>query len=364
MTPSAPDAAATRAPGNAPAPNAEGSRVALQHRVFHLFPGHFKLAEPDERPVYAINLGDQVALLPMSALRREFGIDSDHPDNALLQRIDSAVEYVDKLEPGDPLPSEVVDGSPSWAADQRYRREAMDGLQIRLALWLAEQRAEGQPRDPNAAATMRRQLGTALVQKMVIESYEKIAPKVGLPEGDRHGVVERVEALGDSLAHVEALRDAFDKAFGILSSRIEGASMSRTLGNDSAAREAAFGLVRLQSHATQSVRDMFAAIDSRVDDIVALVRDVEPQRHWIAGKRNELYRISRRIIPIARRWDAIIPGNDHATRDLLLDTYRTLARRFLPQQEWARVTENMRKKLGAGPARQDTSREWSGAGGL
>jgi hypothetical protein len=319
-------------------------KIELSHALFRKYPGYFKLSEVDDSPVYVTDLGPQTAILPTSSIKKEFKIDAEHPDFAVLQRIDTGVEFLDHLGIGDALPAEVLTGEASWQASAHFLHNAADNLRAHLALWGTMTRA-GKQIGPKDYSEVRKRLGEPHVQKAIWDAHHNAAETIGLEAGDRKGVAQRIDELAANLAYIESLRESFNKAGRVLGNQVEKAANSKTLGSDQNAREAARGLVRLQTHSMNVIGGRFSEIDLRTSDILGFLKDPEAAKKWIATRRNDLYRESRKMLPLAAKWQAATPGGDNATRDLLLDTYRSLARRYLPAHEWSRVIDGVQSKL-------------------
>ena len=96
------------------------TRCEFQRNIFASFGEvRFRRSLTDGVPIMAMPLGEREAQLPLGALRRELGIEDDSPDGRMLDLIDSALDYVPSLAPGDKLPSEVLTGDASCGRGDR-----------------------------------------------------------------------------------------------------------------------------------------------------------------------------------------------------------------------------------------------------
>jgi hypothetical protein len=105
----------------------------LVHRAFAMFGDPlFRLAESDGAPVMVVHLGDKEAAIPLTAMKREFGIEKGSDDGRMLDLVVQSLDFVAGLRIGDPLPPEVLSGEASWEPDEVHLRIANARLQWQL----------------------------------------------------------------------------------------------------------------------------------------------------------------------------------------------------------------------------------------
>lgn len=61
-----------------------------------------------------MDFGDLKGSLPLDRLATSFALAPHDPDRALLQMLPAALRFRREIRAGDPVPSEILDGSPSW----------------------------------------------------------------------------------------------------------------------------------------------------------------------------------------------------------------------------------------------------------
>jgi hypothetical protein len=314
-------------------------RCVLQHRVFSTF-GEvtFRRAEADETPVMVLSLGERQATVPLRALQRELGIADDSPDGRMLWLIAQSLDFVVGLQIGDPLPSEVVDGRASWTAGAAHRALASSRLRLQLAAWLRPEAAGGSLADADA---IRRLDDDPAMRQHVQAALAQAARDLGLPgPADILGVLAQ---LAEELAYIEALREGLLLRVRAVVARIE--RMCRVGRVNEKRQEMLTQVRRLSSAALGQIAARFDDVDAQSGHVLAALGDVESQRVFIRSNRDWLFRVSRGWAPILAAWDEQADLPDIMPWKLMEQTYRFLAPRYMPVQEWqAFVAHRQRSK--------------------
>ena len=314
----------TDAPAD-PAPPPDS--CALASPVFNRFgPAVFRRAEGDGEPSMVIPLGERLAVLPLSALQREFAIADDSPDGRTLALISRSLDYVAGLRLGDPMPPEVLTGAASWSPEPRHRVAAEARLRRHL---LAGMDADAGP------ATPERLRDDPALRAALQASLERVAASLGLA-GGWQAALGLLEQIVDELAYVEALREtllrrvrAFHRQLGTLGIDWRGDTDRQTTLTQ---------VRRLAAIACDQLGARFAEINRRVGDVLGTLRDLDGYRSYIREQRDWLHRSRRAFEPILAEWEADGSLLDDAARPRLARTYQFLAPRFMPVQEWERAT--------------------------
>lgn len=254
-------------------------RCALAAPVFTaLGPAVFRRAESDGVPAMVVPLGEVLAVLPLAAVQRVFGIAEASPDGRMLALIAASLDFVAGLRLGDRLPPEVLTGRPGWSPAPRHLHAARERL-----------RRAGTA--PCAAA--------ALVEELAcLEALREtlLRPVLRLPV--------RLRALaGAWRGHAE---------------RRATLAQVRRLAEAAAHRLAAEFRTATRAALTAACAD---------DDRLAAIR----------AARDRLCRLDRAFLPVLAEWNAApSAGGDPWPR--LVRTYRFLAPRFMAAEEWERAT--------------------------
>ena len=324
------------APPDSPAPAApapdQATDCQLEHKLFASFgPALFRRSEVDGTPVMVVQLGEREATLPLRSLQREFGIPEDSADGKMLAQISQALDFVSVLRPGDRLPSEVLTGEASWSPDRLHLEIAQTRLRVSLVEWLNEGAADHERLDAGALLAM---ASDPALRAQVHTALDRAAAALGLETST--AVVGLLEALGNELAYIEALRDRLLRRVRQMAGKIE--RLARGWRSDASHIETLTQVKRLTALALRQIAARFDELDAQTGEVMAALRNVDSQRAFIRTNRDWLYRSQRAWEPILTQWDASAGTFDEGTLALLGRTYHFLAPRFMPVTEWISAT--------------------------
>jgi len=153
-------------------------------------------------------------------------------------------------------------------------------------------------------------------------------------------VARLLAAAAHEMGFVEALRDRLLRRAGLLLAQVDtlGASVGHNLG----AIELLSRVRRLAGIAYEKLRARFHALDACTADVMDVLRDVECWACAVRIHRDWLYSSLRAWEDILTAWES--GGNvwSQDTWHLLRRTYRFLAPRFMPVQDW-QITHHARR---------------------
>lgn len=288
----------------------------------------FRPGEGDGQPVQATSLDDQVAALPLSRVQREFGIADSSPDGRTLALIARALQFVHELRLGDALPSEVLGGDASWQPEAVHLRYAASRLKLQLASWVSqgtEDRIAGVGHDVVLAM-----VEDPAMRQQVQLAFAQAAQSLGLDNTE--AVVALVEEAARELAYIEALRARLLQRVQALAGRL--AALASGAGLGSSRLEVLIRVRRLMQLALGGLRERFDQLDAQTGEVMGLLRNREGQRAFIRGHRDWLYCSLRGWDPILTAWEEGGEASGEATWQRVMQTYRFLAPRYMPVQEW------------------------------
>ena len=316
-----PDSETTPAPGM---PDV----CTLEHRAFsHLTDVLFRRDEANETPVMVLPLGERLAAVPLRALQHELGIADDTPDGRMLGLIAQSLDFVTGLQIGDPLPTEVLDGRASWTPGVAHRNVAAARLRLQLAAWLRPEAVGGTTSDTDAVHRLDQD---PAMRQHVNAALEQAARDLGLD--DRAAVVGLLETLAEELSYIEALREGLLNRVRELVGEVE--RISRTRRIDQKRMEMITQVRRLSTAALEQITKRFDELDTHSHEVLTALRNIDSQRNLIRSNRDGLYRLSRAWEPILQDWEASRELTWAALWQLIDRTYRFLAPRYMPVQEW------------------------------
>ncbi len=310
---------------------------ALQHRLFHTLSNVvFRRAEGDDTPVIVMSLGERTAAVPLRALQRELGIAEASPDGRMLRLIAKSLDYVAGLQMGDPLPTEVLDGRASWAPGAAHCAVAGARLRLQLTAWLRPEAAGVVMPD---AGSVRRLDEDPAMRQQVAAATEQAARELGLP--DRGDVVRLLETLAEELSYIEALREGLLNRVNSMVARIERFNRGGRINQKRT--EMLTQVRRLSATALKQLIKRFDDIDAHTQDVMTALGNIENERSLIRSSRDWLYRLSLAWEPLLQNWEETggLPDNDLWL--LMERTYRFLAPRHMPVQEWHAFVADQRR---------------------
>ena len=297
----------------------------------------FRRAESDGAPVMVLPLGDGTAALPLRSLQREFGIEDDSDDGRMLGLIAESLDFVAGLNFGDKLPSEVLTGRASWQPASKHQQVAAARLRLQLLSWIDPATAAAEAGQP---PSLDRLESDPKLRAAVQRAFEQAARELELPGPP--AVMQLVGEVAEELSYIEALRETFLRRVQSMVGRLD----NLTNGLVNAERQAALTRIRRLAHlAVKQIAGRFTEVDLQTGEVLATLRHVERHRTFIRSHRDWLYRSSRAWEQILTEWDSAMEGMDDTTWARLNRTYKFLAPRFMPVQEWfSSATEPVRRR--------------------
>ncbi|HXA21299.1 MAG TPA: hypothetical protein VNW90_03300 [Acetobacteraceae bacterium] len=311
----------------------------LVHRVFGMFGDPlFRRAESDGTPVMAVHMGEKEAAIPLSALRREFGIEVGSDDGRMLELIAQALDFVAGLRIGDPLPPEILSGEASWEPDEVHLQIANARLQWQLVTWLNS--GTGADAEHLDAEYLLQVADDPARRQQVQQALAKAAEVLGLP--DRAAVIGLVEELARELAYIEALRDRLLRRAKVMADKLN--RIAKAFRGDASHLETLTQVRRLAATALKQISHHFDELDAQTGEVMSALRNADSQRTFIRSHRDWLYRTQRAWQSLLAEWEGAGIGFDEGVLQLLNRTYQFLAVRFMPVTEWAATTRPTQKK--------------------
>jgi len=310
-------------------PEAVPDRCTLEHPLFgRLGEVVFRPAESDGAPSLVMPLGRGCAALPLRSLQAELHILDASPDGRMLALIARSLDFVADLRLKELLPVEVLGGAASWQPSALHQQVAASRLKLLLISQLGgDPPTDWSKADPKAvlAAAAGPGMGTRLQG-----AYIEAAARLGLP--DPAAVAKLAEAAAYELGFVEALRDRLLRRVLRLAERLR--HLAGGLTNNLAGLELLSRVRRLTGIAVEKISGRFAGIDGQTAAVLDALRLLDARRGVIRQQRDWLFCSLRGWEPILAAWEAASFDWSDGTWPLLGRTYRFLAPRFMPVQEW------------------------------
>ncbi|MBC7800111.1 MAG: hypothetical protein H7Z10_05780 [Gemmatimonadaceae bacterium] len=316
-------------PARSDAPDRCGFHHPLFNRLGEIV---FRPAETDGAACLIVPLGRGTAALPLKSLQAELGIEPGSPDGQMLALVAKSLDFVADLRLGDPLPEEVLDGGASWQPSAMHQQVGASRLKLHLIQqWGVGDATDWIRAEPQAVLAAAADPGIRL---RLQAAYLEVAATLGL--SDAAAAVRLVEDAAHELGFVEALRDRLLRRVLRLVDRVR--HLSGGLTQNLSGLEMVSRVRRLGSIAVGKIGARFAELDDGVTAVLDLLRHLDTHRAMIRAHRDWLYCSLRAWEPILAAWEAAGIDWSDGTWPLLGRTYRFLAPRFMPMQEWQLTT--------------------------
>ena len=301
----------------------------LHHPVFTQF-GEviFRPAEADGTPVMIFPMGASVAAIPLRSLQTEFSIEADSHDGQMLGLVVRALDFVGEVRPSDALPLEVLGGGASWTPGVQHMRVAEGRLRLQLAAAFDD--VPGTAWATADAQAVLQGLADPTLDIRLQAAASRASSALGLPGAT--AVASLLAAAVDEQGFIEALRDRLLRRVGLMLARVD--ALSAIQGSNSDVAELLSRVRRLAAIAYDRMRARFAELDARTAAVVDVLRDLEGWRHVLWLHRDWLYGSLRAWENLLTAWECSGYGWSQDTWALLRRSYRFLAPRFMPVQEW------------------------------
>jgi hypothetical protein len=308
-------------------------KLDLQHKIFKSFEDcHFQKSDISGEALFVLKMSEgQEVSLPLKAVCKEFDIDEDSKDGELIGLVDSALDFVNALRPGDDLPLEVLTGEASWNVDDTHRQIAYNRVTMQLVTWMSG--SEELITDPDELLQIAEDPGT---KRKINDAFDEVADKLGMGRENREEVINLVHQVADELTYIETLREKY-RNVKMIDRKLQ--ELRRIYAHEKGVLETVTQVIRLIDDAMKKFETSFDEIDANTGEIMSVLRNFTTQRQYIRNKRDDLYRRLRAWDELFQRWHDLSPERGPAAVRLVRDTYQFLAPRFMKVKEWLMMTK-------------------------
>ncbi len=296
----------------------------------------FRLSEGARIPSMVVQLESQDAVLPLRSVAREFKLEPESGDGRMLGLIEQALDFVVLVRLGDKLPTELYGGEASWEPSAQDRRIAASAVRHNLLRCVFARMHRTVAIKGGAVPGWEEDAqNSVLLQQAINGAAAQI-------EGTNEAEIEtRVDALNSEMAYIECMRR-------ILLRGIQGPKeklLRIKLGEAPVSRQETVKQVQtLAKRGLSEITSRFDAVDQRLDDVLAMVRDPPPAVAWLRAQRDWLFRTNHAWTPVFTDWVSAPSNFDDFLWKVIERTYTFLAPRFMSFQQWN--TRDMRVKDG------------------
>jgi len=274
---------------------------------------------PSRTPMFAIDLGDTNGLLSIQALKRQFNIAPDSPDDRMISLAVRSLKYVADIEPGDNIPNEILNGSASWTIDRRHTEVARKKLELQLLSSVDEKQVV-----LHSTAEITAYLEQPENKAKLRQAFREAAKAMGRPEDDHAYVLEKIATIARELAYIEALREWFLQVGGIYK-KVQ--FVIQAYDSDRRVKSELTNMRPLLMTAASEYRSIFAKLDKVGGDVIATLATVAEKVAVIRAGRDELHQLTLIWSDVVAQWKGFT--REQAPRFLAASqaTYRFLATR-------------------------------------
>jgi len=304
------------------------TQFEFEHSVFRAPDPRFVIAS-DGEPSLVVELADLAAVIPLKSLRLEFELDKG-PDGAMLDKVVAGLKFVKTIRPGDSIPREILDGTASWAVEDRHIELAKGRITLQISSWLTG--AETVIVDQEALMQLAED---PAVKQRVNSAFSDIAVKLDLPPERKQEVVDRIDQLARELSYIEALRERF----GLIKSVGETvAAFQRIYRRDRTVIEDLSRIVNLLRRPLNELQGIFDQVDGMSGEIISLLRNIGRQIEFIRESRDELHQRMMLWDDTIQQFSTIQIERTPENEALMKELYRFLARNFIVEKPWELVS--------------------------
>ena len=303
------------------------THFTFDHRVFSLEGSYFSLDDHSRKARFHMPLGEMMAAIDLSALNDEFKIDPDSSDGELLQVVESSLKYVRQIRVNDAIPTEILDGTASWAVQDKHREIATARVECQLATWV-----DGQEEVIRDLAKLSKLAKNPNTEAKVNQAYVDLAKKLKFGDDGREKVVEHISQIKHELSYIQALHDTFGRLMVIAGNlkKVRRAFDDRDIADDIERIDA------LLNPALLDVEMQFEQLEASTCEIVTVLKKFNKHVDLIRKTRDDLHNRFMVWQELLDHWQGDI-AVDQPSDDLhrvIKKTYQFAAKYFTQAQTW------------------------------
>ena len=316
--------AAATAPAASASPRA--THFEFLHPVFGVKGGYFAFMRPSDEIGFYFPFGEMYAVTPMERLQFEFELDPAGVDVRLMQTVAQGLRHVREIRPGDSIPKEILDGTASWSVEDKHHEIARDRLDLQVWSWL-----QGRERVIVLHQSQEQVAGDPYTLKAIAKGHQALAAALGHGEGGAEEVKFQLERIRREIVYVEGLRDRYAFIRDIAS----GLRRYNRIFGKNKTTEGEIGRARaLMRTPVQLFDSMFAQVDARTGEIVALLKNPDVAIERIRENRDDLHFAFMIWDALIEKWQDAVYERGGEGLALIKETYRFLAINYTAEVSW------------------------------
>ncbi len=305
----------------------KSKHFAFDHAVFQVKGAYFGFGKDGDTVCLHVPLGDIMAALPLDAVLIQFKIDKDSEDAKLLDVVQKSMKYARRIEPGDSIPAEILDGTASWRVEPHHVARANARISVSILSWI-----NGKPVEFGDGHQLESIANNPETKKKVQEGFEVLAEKLGLGRANKNQVVDKIEQLAKESAYIEALRERFadiQKVYSGFNILFNAYKRERGVQEE-------IGRIRiLMKKPVDDISGILLQVDANTGEVFNVLKRLPEVISYIREKRDELHQRFMLWDDILPAWKNMPMERDGRVDKLVRTTYRFVARHFPQNSEWS-----------------------------
>ena len=310
--------------------------VAFEHKSFRSFPDMYFRRKTDGEVVAVVQLSEfNETVMALSALRANFGIEPKSPDDLMLNKVCQSLNYVGVLNMGEPLPTEITIGQPSWKTSDRHLLLSRYRLTLQLVSWVTKEEF--------AITTLDQVLmlmDNPNTKKNIARAFGDAAERLFNDRTNHEAVINRIETIAQQLAYLEALREVFDSVKRV-DKKIQ--AFRKIYTSDFVMTDTINQVAKLSQLCVKKYTTSFETIDVQTGEIMPLLQNMGRQLDYIQKTCDDLYCRLRPWEDIAIAWDPVPLTRSNFSAKMIRELYQFLAPRYMVVDDWLKISKKQRK---------------------
>ncbi len=289
----------------------------------------FRLSEGTRVASMVVQLQSQELLLPLRSVAREFGIDPASADGQMLNLIEQALDFVVALRLGDRLPSELNGGEASWKPTEQDRQVATSRVWHDLLRCVFARMGQGVKVSGATAPGWEDAAGNRALLRQAVDGAATQLEGVDAAE-----VTARVASISEEVACIETMRRTLTRGMAAPQEKLLRIQLSQVpVGQYDTMKQ----VQALATRGLKEISERFDEVDTRLDDILAMLRDTPAAIGWLQRQRDWLVRMKQAWDPVFVDWAGAPTQINDFLWKVVERTYSFLAPRFMAFKEWSVV---------------------------
>ncbi len=306
--------------------------IKFKSKFFSIVEGTHFIAGAKEGEHYMVTpLSEQTVELTLGGIKRELKLKDTSADGVMLDIVAKSLKFVQRIQIGDKVPSELTTGEASWEITDQHRDIAKKRLTMQLVTWLTG--------DEEVFSDMKQLEMVAddpLNKAKINDAFIGAARELGIPANESEKVIDLVNDFAEELAYIEALRGQFLRLL-VIEKNV--AKLNEIYMNDTSINETVSRVRSLSDIAFAAFREDFSMIDLHTKYIIDVLKHMPDKIKTVHKFRDEMYCRFWAWRELIEEWELTPPQRSPGIETLLQTTYTFLAQRFLPQDEWELFTK-------------------------